>query len=301
MKSALAYRPGRSPLHRAPAGAAIAFLGTLAVIAFVYSSPLILLADGAAIVIVGIAAGARHAVLAGLRLALPLMVLMTAVNALVYHRGETILIRGWEVPVIGRTDVTLESLALGSQIGLRVVVVILAFVVYSACVDPDRVLRALRPIAQRWALSAALVVRMVPVAAGDAARLSEAARLRGPAAAPVGRPVLLRRLVAGSLDRAIDVAATLELRGHGLGIKPIPRRERHPPGVTARLLGATAAVAAVAIAGRVAGAGGWDTYPTIELGLGLATFAVCAALPLLAALPFIPARGRARAGEDGRR
>ena len=75
------------------------------------------------------------------------MVLMVAVNGLVYHRGDTVLVRGWELPVLGRTDVTLESLAAGGAIGLRVVVVVLAFAVYSACVDPDRVLRALRPLA----------------------------------------------------------------------------------------------------------------------------------------------------------
>ncbi len=85
------------------------------------------------------------------------MVVMTVVNGLVYHRGATVLLRGWELPVLGRTDVTLESLVAGAAIGMRVVVVVLAFAVYSACVDPDRVLRALRPVARRSALTAALV------------------------------------------------------------------------------------------------------------------------------------------------
>ena len=65
---------------------------------------------------------------------------MIVVNVLVTHRGDTILIRGWDLPVLGNTDVTLESLAAGATIGLRVVAVVLAFAVYSACVDPDRVL-----------------------------------------------------------------------------------------------------------------------------------------------------------------
>ena len=38
----------------------------------------------------------------------------------------------------------------------------------------------------------------------------------GPGAAPVGKASLARRLLAGSLDRAVDVAATLELRGYSL-------------------------------------------------------------------------------------
>ena len=172
------------------------------------------------------AAGAGRAVRASLRLALPLLLFMVLVNALVTHRGDTILVRGWEMPVLGNTDVTLESLAAGAAIGLRVVAVVLAFAVYSACVDPDRVLRALRPIARRSAMTAGLVTRMVPLAAADGARLREAAALRGPAAEPVGRAAMARRLVEGSLDRAVDVAATLELRGHSLSVRPRVRRER---------------------------------------------------------------------------
>ncbi len=288
MRSALAYRPGRSPLHRGALPASLGFLAALALVAFVYANPLVLLADGVAVAVVGAAAGAGRAVRAGLRLAAPLLVVMVAVNALVYHRGETVLVRGWDLPLLGQTGITLESLAAGASVGLRVAVVVLAFAVYSACIDPDRLLRALRPLAARSALTAALVVRMVPVAAADAARLREAAALRGPAAAPVGRAALLRRLVEGSLDRAVDVAATLELRGHSLGLRPIPRPQRRPatPGLAAAALG----IAAAAAAGLLIGAGEFETYPTIALSLEPATLALCAALPLLAALPFAGGR-----------
>ncbi len=284
MRSALAFSPGRSPLHRAPVAASVSFLGALALLAFVYSSPLVLAADGAAIALAGCAAGAGRAVRASLRLALSLMVVMVLVNALVYHRGATVLLRGWEVPVLGRTDVTLESLVAGGAIGMRVVVVVLAFAVYSACVDPDRVLRVLRPVARRSALTAALVVRMVPVAAADAARLREAAELRGPGAAQVGRGALARRLVEGSLDRAIEVAATLELRGHALGMRARPRPERTAP--SGPLIASAVAIAGLCAAGLVAGAGGFETYPRVTLAVGPATIALCGLLPLLAWLPF---------------
>ena len=72
---------------------------------------------------------------------------MVAVNALVSHRGDTVLIRGWDMPVLGNTDVTLESLAVGGAIGAAGGRSRLAFAIYSACVDPDRVLRLLRPVA----------------------------------------------------------------------------------------------------------------------------------------------------------
>jgi energy-coupling factor transport system permease protein len=292
VKSAFAYTPGRSPLHRARPGAAIAYLGALAVVGFIYSSPLVLVAAIVATALAGFAAGAGRAVRASLRLAIPLLIFMVVVNALVTHRGETILVRGWDTPVIGNTDVTLESIAAGAAIGLRVVAVILAFAVYSACVDPDRVLRVLRPLARRSAMTAGLVTRMVPLAAADGTRMREALALRGPGAGPVGRAAMARRLVEGSLDRAVDVAATLELRGHSLPSRPQPRRERSRDDLP--LFATGAAILALGIAARLAGAGAFDTYPRIELGTGGLTIALCAALIALAGVPFWVRRWRSR-------
>lgn len=284
MKSALAYRPGRSPLHIASPRVAIAFLSSFAIVAFAFSSPAVLLADGIALVLCGLAAGARRATFAALRLALPLMVVMIAVNGLIYHRGATVLVRGWELPVLGHTDITLESLVAGGAIGLRVVVVIVAFAVYSACVNPDAVLRVLRPIARRSALTAALVTRLVPLAAADLASMREAAALRGPAAAPVGRGAMARSLLAGSLDRAVDVAATLELRGHSLPGRTRQRRE--PAGPAWALLLSAALVLAAAALTLAAGGGGFETYPRVSIEFDAATPALCAVLPALALAPF---------------
>jgi energy-coupling factor transport system permease protein len=292
VRSPLAYTPGRSPLHRASPGAAIAYIGALAVVGFVYSSPLVLIAATGATALAGFAAGAGRAVVASLKLGVTLLIFMIVVNVLVTHRGDTILIRGWDLPVIGNTDVTLESLAAGATIGLRVVAVVLAFAVYSACVDPDRVLRILRPLARRSAMTAGLVTRMVPLAAADVARMREAVALRGPGAEPVGRPDMARRLVEGSLDRAVDVAATLELRGHSLGIRPQNRRERSRDDLPLYLSGA--AILLAAVAARIAGAGAFDTYPRISMETGLLTLALCAALIGLAAVPFAVRRWRSR-------
>jgi energy-coupling factor transport system permease protein len=236
-------------------------------------------------------AGASRAVRAAIALAIPLLLVMAAVNILVNHRGETVLVRGWEVPVLGQMNVTLESLAEGANIGLRIVVVVVAFAVYSACVDPDRVLRMLRPVARRSAMTAALVTRLVPVAAADAGRLREASALRGPGASEVGRAALARRLVEGSLDRAVDVAATLELRGHSLPGRPSRRRQRSRddrPVWTAAALIALATGAALA-----AGAGGFDAFPSLAVAVDAPTILLAVLLPLLAGIPFAARRLRA--------
>ena len=75
-------------------------------------------------------------------------------------------------------------------------------------------------------MTAGLVTRMVPLAVADGARLREARRLRGPRRRPGGPGGACRRLVESSLDRAVDVAATLELRGHSLEVRPRARATR---------------------------------------------------------------------------
>ncbi len=226
MRSPFAYVPRRRPLQLASPGAAVAYLGAIVVVAFAYSNPLVLAGAAVAATLAGLLAGARAPVRAGWRMGLSLLVLIAVVNALVSHRGETVLARLGHWPVVGQGDVTLEAIVEGLNLGLRALVAMVAFAVYSSCVDPDRVLRALRPLAGRSALTATLVSRLVPVAAADAARLRDAAALRGPGAAAVGRAPLARRLLAGSLDRAVDVAATLELRGYSLDAPRAGSRRR---------------------------------------------------------------------------
>jgi energy-coupling factor transport system permease protein len=291
MRSPLAYVPRRGPLQSASPGAAIAYLGAIVAVAFLYLNPLVLIAAGAAAITAGLLAGARSAVRAGLRLALSLALLVAIVNALVTSRGETVVARLGDWPLLGRVDVTLEALVAGASYGLIAAASIVAFAVYSACVDPDRVLRALRPLAGRSALTATLVSRLVPVAAADAARLRDAAALRGPGAATVGKAPLARRLLAGSLDRAVDVAATLELRGYSLDA-PRVRHHRARSRYDRRFYSVAAVVLATAIAGKLLGADDFQTYPSIQIGFGPATIAVAAIVALsgLAPLRRVPRR-----------
>jgi energy-coupling factor transport system permease protein len=275
MRSAIAYIPRRGPLQSARPGAAVTYLASLVVVSFLYSSPAVLVAALAAACLAGLLAGAGKAVSLGLRAGLVLAILIALVEALLVNRGATVLARLGHWPILGQVDITLEALVAGTVVGLRALVTAAAFCVYSACVDPDRVTRALRPVAARSALTATLVSRLVPVAASDAGRLRDAAKLRGPGAAPVGRGALARRLLAGSLDRAVDVAATLELRGYSLG-RPPAERGHEPSRWDVRFYLVAAAVLAVAIVGKVAGADDFHTYPTIDFGFGPMTAVVCA-------------------------
>lgn len=287
MNAMLAYAPRRGPLGAARPWIAAVYLAPLAVIAFTFANPLVLLATGTAAAGAGIAAGAGRSIAQPLRWSLGLAVMVVAVNAIASQRGDTVLFRGSELPVVGRIDITLEALAEGGVLALRILVALIVFAVWSACVDPDRVLRAVRPFAARSALTATLVSRLVPTAAADGARMAEAGRLRGPAAAPVGRAALVRRLVAGALDRSVDIAATLELRGYGLGIRSRLPRHRREPGEGALLAAGVAGLVAIALA-AASGIASFDAYPRVAIELGPETLLFALAVPAFALAPLLP-------------
>jgi energy-coupling factor transport system permease protein len=275
------YRSRPSALHAARAGVGAAFCCALALVGALYRHPLVLAAALASVVLAGVAAGVGGEVWRSLRLALPLAILLALVNPLVYAEGDTLLVRGGEL--LGRrVDITLEATIAGALGGLRVVVIIAALGLLSAAVDPDELLRYFRRVSYRSALTGALATRLVPVLARDATRMGDAARCRPH---PPSRLAVARAAVAGSLDRAVDVAAALEVRGYALAGRP--RRWRRPwSRHDSRVAAAAGATAVLAVAGAAGGLAPVETYPRLELGVGPAQLGLSAALLALAALPF---------------
>ena len=275
------YQPRPSPLHTAGAGPTSALCGAFALVCILYPHPLVLTATLAAIVGCAAAAGVGDQLLRALRITLPLGLLVSLINPLVYNEGATVLFRGGTV--FGhRFDITLEAAMSGLIQGYRVVVFGMAFALSSACVDQDDVLRMLRRVSYRSALTAVLATRLVPVLARDAARMGDASRCRP---RPAGRLQVARAALAGSLERAVDVAAALEVRGYSQAARPARGRRRRSRHDT-RVLVAAAVVAAGAVALRLAGAGWVQEYPTLEMALGPGELAACVVVLAGAALPF---------------
>jgi energy-coupling factor transport system permease protein len=168
--------------------------------------------------------------------------------------------------------------------GMRIVVLIAALGgLMSAAVDPDELLKALRRISYRSALTASLATRLVPVLARDAGRMGDAARCRPH---PPGRLAMVRAALAGALDRAMEVAAALEVRGYALAGRPA--RGRRPVSRHDLRIGAAAlAIAAIAIAGVAGGVGHVEAYPTLDLAVGPGEVALAGALVALGAAPLV--------------
>jgi energy-coupling factor transport system permease protein len=250
--------------------------------------PALLGAVLAAEVIVALSAGLGPQLRATARWGVPFAVAVMAINVLVTRDGATVLFRGPYLPGVGQVDFTLEALVYGAVLGLRILAIFGSAIFLAAAVDTDELLRALRRVSLRSGVTAALAMRLFGVLTRDAARLADAQRCLPDGGA--SRLQVLHAVTTGALDRATDVAATLEVRGFGAGGRPprMPRPwSRHDFAFTA---------SAVTLAGIAAGvvAGLWgefEAYPRLYAPLDAATLGAMAVLMLSAVLPFADRRG----------
>ncbi|HET7050167.1 MAG TPA: energy-coupling factor transporter transmembrane component T [Solirubrobacteraceae bacterium] len=284
----MSYRRRPSPLHAAWAAAGCAYCVALACAALLLSSPVALGAVVAAIVGAGVAAGLGREMRRAAPLAVTLAIVIALVNALVTRDGLTVVVRLGDLPVLGHTDVTLEATVYGLILGLRAVALIMCGALYTAAVDPDEVLKLFRRVSFRSALTATLATRMVPVLVRDAHRLTDAQRCRP--GRPPSRVALMRAATSGVLDRALDVAAALEVRGYGRpGRPPSIRRpwSRHDLAFAASAV----AVLVLSVAARVFDLAQFSAYPSLRAPVSAGTIAIALALVACALLPFADRRG----------
>lgn len=322
------YRRLTSPLHATRASVGAVWAMAIAVAALSTDHPLVLCALALAVVLAGVATGVGRELVRSLRTAAIVAVPIVVVNVIVSRDGLTVLARLGDLGPFGQGNLSLEALVYGVVIALQVTILMLATTLASLAVDPDELLRAVRRVSFRSALTASLATRMIPVLANDARRLADAQRTRPPAdgggrrdgsSASQGwlmsgggltrlgvtrarargdsltsrartRVTLLSAIVGSSLDRAMDVAATLELRGFAVArrIAQIHRPwSRHDFAFAC----SAAALAALALAARGGGVGKFDAYPELHSGDAVATVALALTFMIVVLLPFGDRRG----------
>jgi energy-coupling factor transport system permease protein len=289
----IAYRRRASPLHAARAPIAAAYGAALATSALIVENPVLLGTLLIAVLAAASAAGVARQLFGVVRATtLPVVMLIVVVNVLVNRGGLTVFARLGDWGVLGQVNLTVEAVVYGLVVALRLLVVMLACLLVVCAADPDELLLAFRRISPNSALTATLATRLIPVIGADARRLAEAQRCRpdGGARGARGRLAVVRATIGGALDRSLDVAAVLEMRGYGArGRIPTARRARSRHDIAF-------AAAALAVLGLSAFAALGDpapfhTYPLVSLPLSPAVFALAAATLALALAPFANRRG----------
>jgi energy-coupling factor transport system permease protein len=140
---------------------------------------------------------------------------VAVLTPLLAAEGSHYLWQGPTVPVLGPLGVTGEELEAALLSALRLAAVGLAFAVYALRLDHDRLVQA-AGFARRSALTVALATRLVPTLERDGRGLLEALRGRGVEVRGVGGHArLLSPLLAGSLERGLNLAEAMEARGYG--------------------------------------------------------------------------------------
>ena len=292
----LFYRRIASPLHATRASVGATWALSLTAAALILFNPICLLALLGAVLGAGWGAGVGPRLARALRTATIVAVPIVLANVLVSRQGLTVFARLGDLGPFGQGDLTVEAAAYGGVIALKVTLLILLTSLAGLAVDPDEMLQMFRRLSFRSALTATLATRMIPVLAADSQRLAEAQRTRpgGTPGGARGRVALLSAVVGGSLDRAMDVAATLEVRGFAAPRRArvaIARVRRAPSRHDIAFAASAVAVLALAIAGRAGGVAAFAAYPRIEMPTGAGTLVLSAALIAAVLLPFCDRRG----------
>ena len=242
----------------------------------------------------GWGAGVGPRLARSLRTAMIVALPIVLVNVLVSRQGLTVFARLGDLGPFGQGDLTVEAVAYGGVIALKVTLLILITGLAGLAVDPDELLRMFRRLSFRSALTATLATRMLPVLAADSQRLAEAQRTR-PGWAP-------RRAGAWRCSARWSAARWTARWTSRRRSRCAASRRRAAPGRARR-----PAAAAVAPRHRLRGIGGGDPrardrrapdwrrllrlYPRLEMPTGAGTLALAVALIAATLLPFCDRRG----------
>jgi energy-coupling factor transport system permease protein len=285
------FRPRDSPLHALHPGAKLALAFGVLVASLLLSHPAYLLALIAGTVVLATAGRVLREWWRFVRLFGVVALTVVAINALASLGGDTVLWEGPMLPNFGRVAISLEGLAFGSAMAMRLLAAVSAFTVLSLTLHPDDLTRLMSGRAYRSGLALSLSTRLYPVVVRDASAIVDAQRSRGLDLDSGGRLARFRNrlpvavpLFHSSLERAVGIAEAMEARGFGSG----PRTRWRPRPWTvhdALALGCSAAIVAAAALLVLWVAGSPTYYPVMDIPLGLTVVVWSVVLLALAALP----------------
>ncbi|MZP30979.1 energy-coupling factor transporter transmembrane protein EcfT [Heliobacterium undosum] len=164
--------------------------------------------------------------------ALPMSALILLINPLLVRAGETVLWIGPTIPLLGPLFITVEAVAYGAAMALKLLNVLSLFFIYSGMVSPDDLLRLFSRLAFRSTLVISLATRLFPTMRRRLERIREIQELRGirfdegTIRERVGKYAgLVEALLLSSLEDSWETAEAMEARAFGVGPRTSHRRK----------------------------------------------------------------------------
>jgi energy-coupling factor transport system permease protein len=150
-----------------------------------------------------------------------LFALTVLFNVVSIHIGRIVLFRlptSW--PIIGG-PITLEAIIAGAVNGMALLTIVVVFAAFNSVVDHYQLLRATPPFLFQAGVVVSIAITFVPQMVLSAKQIREAQRIRGHRFRGI-RDLLpfVIPLLANGLDRAIQLAETMEARGFASVVEP---------------------------------------------------------------------------------
>jgi energy-coupling factor transport system permease protein len=159
------------------------------------------------------------------RIGLFFLLLAIPFNALSVHAGEIILFRLPEAwPIVGGA-ITLEAVVAGAVNGLALLTILIVFAAFNAVVDHYQLLRATPGFLFQAGVVVSIAITFVPQMVLSAKEIRQAQRIRGHRFRRLRDLLpLVMPLLANGLERAVQLAETMETRGFASAVRPVSRR-----------------------------------------------------------------------------
>ena len=292
------YQDKGTPVHRLNPVTKLAWGGGLLVLSLVFNNPVYIMLFLLVIVLLVRVGGIWREWARLMKVSLWMGASIIVINALVSNHGAHVLLSApFKIPVLGEPVVTLEAIAFGAMMALKLVVIISIFALINFTVHPDDIMSVMlkMKLPYKSVLVTSLSTRFVPCLLEDAERIWDAYRTRG---VQLDAGSWLRRLksraritiplLSNSLERAVQVAEAMEARAFGTGRNRTFYRDIKMTRIDGMTLGFVALPVLFGIFTRVQGYGDYQYYPTLEaisFGLLEGLLLLILALLLAAILP----------------
>jgi energy-coupling factor transport system permease protein len=269
----LKYQDKDTVIHRLSPLVKLAWGGGLVILSLIFNHPVYILILLLSVIPLVKLAGVVREWASALKFSLWLGLSIIVINALVSYHGQHVLVSApFQLPILGRPVITLEAIAFGAMMALKLMVIISAFVLINLTVHPDDIMSVLlkMKLPYKSVLVTSLSTRFIPCLVEDVGRISDGYRTRG-VQLDAGnwfrrlknRTKITVSLLANSLDRAVQVAEAMEARAFGTGQNRVFYKDItiSPMDSVTLVVGVLPLAAGIVV--RIFGYGDYQYFPTL--------------------------------------